>query len=382
MSKAKVVIISAIPPHPADSGGAKRIDQELQILASDFDLSLITWSSQPFPKSRLLNNQLILSISKRSLLRITETSPWPFLPWHNLNQVEIIMTFIRKVKPDAIQLEFSQLLWLIPHLITLNVPIIYVAHEIATVSFGRASNNHVNFLKRFWYWYQWRRIIGYEKILLKQPAAIVAMSEKDKHWLSNLHSNVIVAPNGITGWHPTARPRTNTIGFLGSVRHWPNREALLWLLDHLPSNPNFNILTTNSTNDIALLINRCPESIKKSIKTIGYVADLSTFFSKIDLLVVPLLSGSGTRIKILDALSYGVPVLSSPIGAEGLPLHDFPLLIIHDLNSTWSSTISDLLAQPPIFEINNQRNKLEKFSWDKVLEPNIKLLKSLIKSSD
>jgi glycosyltransferase involved in cell wall biosynthesis len=98
----------------------------------------------------------------------------------------------------------------------------------------------------------------------------------------------------------------------------------------------------------------------------GYVKDTKEFYSKIDFLIAPLCSGSGTRIKILESLSYGKPVITTNIGAEGL-LIDSKLLHVANTPETMVKQLIDYVKSPSSsFNKTQLEVTLRPLLWEKL----------------
>jgi polysaccharide biosynthesis protein PslH len=98
------------------------------------------------------------------------------------------------------------------------------------------------------------------------------------------------------------------------------------------------------------LLGKNTEAVRKftfgdpRIEVVGPVDDAIVELARAKVAVVPLLAGSGTRLKILEAWAAGVPVVSTSIGAEGLPARDGEHLLLADGAAKFAETVSSLLA--------------------------------------
>ena len=115
----------------------------------------------------------------------------------------------------------------------------------------------------------------------------------------------------------------NTLLFLGSFRHQPNVDALLWLLDRvlplvLRERPRTRLVVVGSNPPEALALNRNNESIEFR----GFVEDVREPLGRYAVFVCPILTGSGVRVKLLEAFASGIPAVSTRLGAEGLTDRD------------------------------------------------------------
>lgn len=161
--------------------------------------------------------------------------------------------------------------------------------------------------------------------------ATVVCSEEDKGYLeANGVSNVVVVPNGINDTavvpRKPRRPRTADgplrIVFLGNVGHPSNLDAIeFFVTEVLPlvraSHPDavLDVVGPSATPELeARLAGRA--------RFLGYVPDLGAELAEYDVLVAPIRFGSGTRVKLLDAMACRIPIITTRSGAEGLPVVD------------------------------------------------------------
>jgi polysaccharide biosynthesis protein PslH len=173
------------------------------------------------------------------------------------------------------------------------------------------------------------RIKKREAELHKTCDLVFACSEKDANFFRELNENklsVYVLPNGVDSkinsyCFPDFSERNRRIIFCGSLDYPPNREGLSWFLKEIwpvalekISPLELTIVGKGHPGvDLMDLIKSCV-----NVRFIGEVEDVIPYYRQSQLAIVPLLHGSGTRLKILEAMSLGVPVLSTTIGAEGI----------------------------------------------------------------
>ena len=104
---------------------------------------------------------------------------------------------------------------------------------------------------------------------------------------------------------------------------------------------------------------------------IGEVDDVSEYYANSDIALVPLLEGSGTRLKILEAMSFGIPVVSTSIGAEGIDYSDGKNILIANGEEAFTKTIIGTLTQEDLMELISKNGLLlvqEKYDWVKIVK--------------
>lgn len=137
-----------------------------------------------------------------------------------------------------------------------------------------------------------------------------------------------------------------TLLFLGSFRHPPNQEALNWFLAEVfqkvrVAEPRVKLIVIGSDPPPR---HSLPED--DAIELVGFVEDVREALSRYSIFICPILSGSGIRVKLLEAFAAGIPVVSTRIGAEGLANHDGEICALADDPESFARAILTLLADP------------------------------------
>ena len=146
----------------------------------------------------------------------------------------------------------------------------------------------------------------------------------------------------------TAGREPNTMLFLGSFRHVPNQEALDWLMKHvLPrvcaERPAARLVIAGSDPPPKYSL---PPSVQSAVDMLGFVEDVREPLSRYALFLCPILSGSGVRVKLLEAFASGIPVVSTRLGAEGLASVDGEICALADDPEGFADRIMHLLDHP------------------------------------
>lgn len=162
----------------------------------------------------------------------------------------------------------------------------------------------------------------------------------------------------------TALPR---LVFSANFEYHPNRTAVAWFVRNVwPTvknhHPDLELLLTGR-NEAAV---RPIIEGQKSIVCTGEVDDTFPYVAASRIALAPLQSGSGTRLKILEAFAAGVPVVSTPIGAEGLPVHHGQHLLLAADAEAFATAISTLLSSHDASKSLSDAARLlfeEEFTW-------------------
>lgn len=222
-------------------------------------------------------------------------------------------------------------------------------HEVARRSAGAAA--------RLRAWWHYRGIRSAELRTLSRFRRIVAMSAVDAALLADLApgAEILLAPNGVDtrAFAPRddgARPREAELLYVGGLHHRPNLDSIRHFLeDILPvmekSVPGVRLTVLGNANGLeeeltALAPGRAAFP--------GFVPDARPYYDRCLALAVPLRVGGGTRLKILEAMAAGVPVITTSIGAEGLDVTHGETVLLADTPEEFALAANRLLNDPAL----------------------------------
>jgi glycosyltransferase involved in cell wall biosynthesis len=177
---------------------------------------------------------------------------------------------------------------------------------------------------------------------------LLAASQDDARRLREIApgSRVLVYPNSIP-WTPAPARQTedDAVVFSGNLEYHPNISAVRYFRKRI-----WPALRERWPGLVWRLVGRNPEAVAgiaggdDRIELTGPVDDAVRELARAKVAIVPLLAGSGTRIKILEAWAAGVPVVSTPLGAEGLPARHGEHLLVADDPGVFQEAVSSLLG--------------------------------------
>jgi glycosyltransferase involved in cell wall biosynthesis len=185
----------------------------------------------------------------------------------------------------------------------------------------------------------------------------------------------VLAENGtdLDLWLPNAQPDTQRIVFFGMLGYFPNVDGILhfWhnIWPHLArSNSSLELIVAgrSPTADI------CALASQPRITVIENPPDIRTIAAAASVSIAPLRLGAGTRMKILDSMALGLPVVSTSLGCEGLALEDGEHILVRDDPAAFAGAILQLLKDPVLWRKlrHNGRELVEqRYTWEKTLAP-------------
>lgn len=183
-----------------------------------------------------------------------------------------------------------------------------------------------------------------EKFLSKVCDGIIVCSELDKICLLKYanKSRAFVIPNciDVPTYIEDATPENNlSMLFVGSMSHLPNIDGIDWFIKKV-----YPLILNNTKvySELVIVGYNPPKHLKKyedkypGIKVMGGVESVKEFYKKCNVVIAPIRFGGGTRVKILEGMSYSRPVVSTTLGAEGINIKSNENILIADTIESFS----------------------------------------------
>lgn len=194
-----------------------------------------------------------------------------------------------------------------------------------------------------------------EKIAYRCATLILTVSQKDQALLARygiMPNKTVVVPNGVdivTSSQQMSKDEaknycglegSSTVIFVGNMKYPPNQEAVDLIASKIAPK-----ISKEMGNVMFIMVGRKPSRLPAASNMIftGVVPNVIQFLSASDVAIAPLLHGSGTRLKILEYLSCGLPVVSTSVGIEGLKVEDGVHLLVEDDMDEFSAKVIELL---------------------------------------
>jgi len=234
----------------------------------------------------------------------------------------------------------------------LPCPAVMFTHNVESEIWRRHAETKSDAIGRLLYGAQYRRMLRYERRMLARFDGILAVSDADRETFARLYPGAIaqpahVVPTGVDTEYfaPAAGSQQPArLIFTGSMDWLPNEDAMIYFCrDVLPA-------IRAEVPDVALtIVGRTPTpAVKKlaeerGVTVTGRVDDVRPFMRDASVYIVPLRIGGGTRLKIFEAMAMGKAVVSTTIGAEGLPVTDGEHVLLADDPASFARAVVHLL---------------------------------------
>jgi glycosyltransferase involved in cell wall biosynthesis len=387
-ARIKVLFLSQRFLYPLDTGGKIRTFRILEQLQRTFRITLI--SNVEHPKDELYLGEMERVSSKfvpvywkepkRYSLRwywdIFKKSfsryPIPMLNDYSPELEKAVLNEVRSSNYDLAICDFMQS--------TLNfrnvngLPRILFQHNVEAQIFLRHMKRARNPLTKFFWWLQFRKMFHHEKQASARFDAIIAVSENDKQLMEKWYGarHVYVIPTGVETDYYFPRPdipEKNQIVFVGAMDWLPNYDAMLFFLEDI-----YPLLQKEAPEVSTIIVGRNPPpKLRRLVQKYprvyltGWVQDVRPFVHESAVFIVPIRIGGGTRMKIYQAMAMGKAVVSTRIGAEGLPLQHRKHIYLTDHPEDFARAILTLLRNPverKRIGQNAHQYVMENFRWE------------------
>lgn len=378
----KILFVSALLPYPPYQGGQVRIYNLLKQVSRDHEITLLSFIRSG--EEEVYIEKLHFCRNVRTVMRGRawqwkyivsagfSTKPFLYTTYDNAAMRQIIADELVSYPYDLIHLEPGYV-W--PSLPKTNIPVVVAEHNIEhTIYEEYVRRFPLIFLRPLLYWdvlkLQW-----WERRVWSQARSVIAVSEDDASAIRKIvpRGRVSVVPNGVDGAQFAFQPK-RTIGkrllFVGYFGWIQNTDALAYLLDHLwPA-----IIRVHPDAALRVVGKKLPHTLQRKIFAIGgshqdYAEDIVKEYHDADVLLAPIRIGGGTRYKILEAMSTGLPVVTTAIGASGLAVSDRYEILIADGADSTVRALTEIFTDDTFrlgLVTRARKAAEERYSWDRL----------------
>lgn len=352
----RILFLTPQLPYPPQQGTAIRNYNLIRQVARQHEVHLLSFSEAQgqtidFGPLRdlcsTLNTVPTPGRSKWRRLWTTLTSPLPDMH-HRLHSSlfdQELQKVLQATHPEVVQiegLEMAQYGLYARQLAAEDAPLwVFDAHNAEHLLqkriFETDSRHPRRWVGALYSWIQWQKLRRYEATVCRRAQRVIACSAADATVLERLVHGLraIVVPNGVDtqdyrpGIVPPAPLGDRALVFTGKMDFRPNVDAVLWFVSKvLPTiqqaSPKAHFYIVGKSPHPRL----APLKQMPGVTITGFVEDVRPYIAAAAVYVVPLLTGGGTRLKVLEAMAMGRAVVSTTLGCEGIhatPGHDIVL---------------------------------------------------------
>jgi glycosyltransferase involved in cell wall biosynthesis len=392
----RILIITPYLPFPGADGGGTVMFNVIRNLAERHEVACLAFArpqdlphlvrlepycvevtTVPFPGGAGTSPLArVLNLARRvahNLLSCATFTPVVVRKCRSRAMAEELRRAVARHRPDVVHICFPQMAHYVEA--CAGVPAVMDTLDVALVGVFRRAMSARRIWAKAYYLLQWLCWVRYEsrwfplfgKVLTvtRQDAAAVKMVLPDLDVYADAIAVDIAPP-------PSEAPgRSRRIGFLASFGHQPNVDAVLYFAREIfplvrERLPDAEFVVAGKNPPAALV-----EGEGAGISCLGFVDDVPAFYGGVDLVVAPIRYGGGIKIKVLEAMACGRPVVTTSVGAEGIAEADEEALVVADDPAAFAgAAVALLVDETRRSELGERARRLieRRFSWRRVMD--------------
>jgi sugar transferase (PEP-CTERM/EpsH1 system associated) len=376
-----VVVIAARLPYPPRWGFGTRVYHLTRQLAARHDVTLIAYAGsadaenverlrQEFAVEPVTREQPSLLAKRAKQVRsLASRTPYDSLATYSRGLQRAIDRVAAQRHVDVVQIESTLLsIFRLPP----EALVIVDEHNIDYEYYDRMRENERSPLRRAYYRLEQLRFRRFEQRCWRDVDGCVMTSDREAEEVRRVAPATPVAgvPNGVDVeyFRPTDEPvEPKTIVFNGTLDYRPNLDGAAFLLEQvLPRlrerHPDVRVVLVGRGSQSDLDAFRGP-----GIEVTGEVPDVRPYLARAAVVTVPIRTGSGTRLKVVEGLAMGRPMVSTTLGCEGVDVRHEEHLLIADTAESFADAVARLLDDPgygAALGREGRRKMVAEYSWD------------------
>ena len=381
----RILMVTPYVPYPPLSGGQVRSYNLIKHLSRNHEITLFCYYRDESEKKSLTELkkycQKVEFIKRRPAwspahIISAAVTPYPFLLLSTYYSPSLKEKIRKELSRQSYDLIHCETFYIMPNIPKTSIPILLVEQTIEYLVYQKFAREFKFFpLKPFMYLDIWK-LKTWEKYYWKKASRLATMSEDDKQFINDVFPEVIVdvIENGVDVNHfdqtKHLKSKNPTVLFVGQFKWLPNMEAAkylvtdIWpLIKNKVPDAKLQIVGRNPNQEI-LDLGKFPDvSIQSDVE------DIRTAFGESDVLLAPIRNGKGTKLKVLEAMASGTPIVGTPMAAEGIAIENGKHALIGKNTKELAAYTSELLKNKVKAQtIAKNANKLvrETYDWTKI----------------
>ncbi len=357
----KILFLSPTVPFPLTDGGRIRVFNLLKQIAQKSDVTLLALETQPtdadgVAELQALGIEVHLVPNAPTLPRVSfGTLAKAFFKRQPITVARYdVPTYRGKLRTLLANETFDLVHYEMFHVAQFHtetdLPSVLSQQNVDSAIWRRLCSETANPFYKFAYWTQQLAFQRYERLLSPKFDAVTCTSDIDAAvFAQHCPKDAIeIIPNGVdvTHYQPDfAAEAPAHLIYIGSMDWYPNEDAVAFFADEVfpriqekVPDVAFSIVGGNPSGRVQKLAEQ------EGVVVTGRVPEIKPYFAEATVFVVPLRIGSGTRLKILEALAMGKAIVSTSVGAEGLDLKNGEEIFIADEPVAFADAVTRLLT--------------------------------------
>jgi len=370
-------------PYPLLSGGQIRTYNLLKKLKDKYEITLFSFIRKDGEKIHIKELEKFcykVKVFKRrpawsfKNVLIAGFSPFPFVMISTYLSLKARKAISQELRTGNYDLIHAEPFYMTPNIPLTKIPILLVEQTIEYLVYKKYVDNFkFKFLKPFLY-FDVLKLKFWEEFFWRQASSLAAMSGEDKKIMAKVapKKNIDVVANGVDieffNQAKMKKPKVPTVLFVGNFKWLPNKDAAkfltfeIWpLIKKKIPQAKLWIVGKNPTPEILSL------GGKKDVLVDSHVKDIRVAFGEASVLLAPIRNGRGTKYKVLEAMATKLPVVTTPLGIEGIEAKTESEVLVGNGAKNLAELTVRLLKTPELGQrlVSSAYKMIEdKYSWD------------------
>ncbi|MHB0999872.1 MAG: glycosyltransferase family 4 protein [Armatimonadota bacterium] len=394
----KILFLTQISPYPPSNGGAIKTYNILKGLGSKHDIRLLMFirrdeelDSIPHLSTfcRSVHTCMIKRSGAKNILHavhsILTNNSFIITRDSHPGMKEKIIDLL-EWKPDIIYADHLQMFQFVPQ--PAPCPVVLDNHNVEWRIIERFASTARSPAQRIFASSEWKRLRDYEINACKTAGLVLTVTAQDREILESNgvpSGKVLDLPIGVDTERfkqIDLQPESSKILSIGTMSWPPNIDSINYFISTIypmirreKPDTTFTIAGANPPAEIVSIGQK-----DKSVNVTGYIDDIMTVAEDTAVFVVPLRIGSGMRVKILDAMALGLPIVTTSIGCEGIAVNDGEHLLMADTPDDFAKSVLRILHDPSLrSRLGTAGRSLveQQYSWPPIIDKLDKAISNL-----
>jgi polysaccharide biosynthesis protein PslH len=384
----RILFVTPYLPSPPRFGGQRRLDGLMRSLARDHEVSVLSFNATDefagasveatreyckevltFPDMEFLDGRKKRALQLRSL--VSRHSYEHLLLARRREFATCLQSKVDSGKFDIVQVEFAQMAAFRFRMeAQRRYRTLLDEHNIEFDIVRRTASAEVSALRRLYSSVDYRKLAREERAAWRRLDGVSLTSERDAAMLRELEPEtpVRVVPNGVDVnlFRPAEQaPEPDNLLFFGAMNYYPNQDGIGFFLERI-----FPLIVARRPSTKLWIVGPGADDLHKhrgpNVEVTGFVDKVEPYIDRATAVVVPLRLGGGTRLKIVEAMAKGKPIVSTRIGAEGIDVVDGRSALLADEPADFAEQVERVLSDSALARaLGDEARELavSRYSW-------------------
>lgn len=384
----KILMVSSFLPFPLFSGGHVRLYNLIKELSGKHEITLVCEKRDNQTQKEIEEIEKIcekvITVNRKKQWTVKNIaksvgSPNSFLVTGHTHQ-EMQGRISKELENNKFDIIHIETFYVYQNLPSVSIPVVLVEHNIEYLVYQKFADSVSPFLRPFLK-QDVAKIRKEEEASWRRATKLVAVSSDDKKVMENADIVPEIVANGVDVDKFRVKLKTKNVKykkvlFIGDFKWIQNRDAAKYILEEIWPEIKLKIKTENTQVKLWIVGRKIPAAIKALTSESDVLLDEESsvrpteeLFQEADVLLAPIRVGGGTSYKILESMSCGTPVVTTPLSADAIEATDNENILVGRTPAELAEKTVKILVDEKLYEtivVNGRKLIEEKYKWKKI----------------